>query len=229
LFFFSSHLNNLLYPHLLIPRHGSRYASRFLYLEGLAEGFLLRHQKHRLHCCAVLLLQDPGTPPTPSVRTLTSPIDRAILSQTLKERFAELLPEKIEQIKALRKYSRSPSSPAPHRAQLILLTCCCKPAGSTVPRSLTRSPSTKYMAVPVASSASSGRVRFSTLRRVSASAARPSPNARSFFPRPPAARSPSPRVSSGFSSPARFPPSSRSATFPRTGLPAPRFPSLLRS
>jgi hypothetical protein len=32
------------------------------------------------------------------------PIDLGIGQQTLKERFAELLPEKIEQIKQLRKY-----------------------------------------------------------------------------------------------------------------------------
>ncbi|KAK4156697.1 citrate synthase-like protein [Chaetomidium leptoderma] len=38
-----------------------------------------------------------------AARSLTSSIDRVIWVQTLKERFAELLPEKIEQIKALRK------------------------------------------------------------------------------------------------------------------------------
>jgi hypothetical protein len=52
----------------------------------------------------MLLVQEPGTAALRSAAcNLTSAIDRVILVQTLKERFAELLPEKIEQIKALRK------------------------------------------------------------------------------------------------------------------------------
>jgi hypothetical protein len=52
----------------------------------------------------MLLLQEPGTKTFRlAICSLTSSIDRATWLQTLKERFAELLPEKIEEIKALRK------------------------------------------------------------------------------------------------------------------------------
>lgn len=67
--------------------------------------------------------------------------------------------------------------------------------GSMAPKSSTRSPLTRSTVVPVASSASSGRAPSSTLRRVSASVARPFLSARSFCPRPLAARSPCPKVS----------------------------------
>jgi len=93
-------------PH---TNHGSRYASSDLHHEGLAEGTLARLQERRLHGCPVLLVQEPGTAPSvPPSCSLTSSIDLATWVQTLKERFAELLPEKIEQIKALRKYACTP-------------------------------------------------------------------------------------------------------------------------
>lgn len=88
--------------------HGSRYASSDLHHEGLAEGALALFPEHRFCGCEVLLLQDPGTARPflaprwlPAISTLS--IDRVTRPQTLKERFAELLPEKIEQVKALRK------------------------------------------------------------------------------------------------------------------------------
>lgn len=84
--------------------HGSRYASSDLHAKGLAEGSLAGLQQHCLHGRQMLLLQEPGTATVrPAVCSLTSSIDRVTRLQTLKERFAELLPEKIEQIKALRK------------------------------------------------------------------------------------------------------------------------------
>lgn len=84
--------------------HGSCYAPSLVDPEGLPEGVLVRLQKRRIHSCEVLLVQVPGTVFRTAICSLTSSIDRATWPQTLKERFAELLPEKIEQIKALRKY-----------------------------------------------------------------------------------------------------------------------------
>lgn len=84
--------------------HGSRYASSKLDHEGLTEGILAFLQEHCLHGRPVLLFQEPGTAWSRFACRLTSSIDLATWTQTLKERFAELLPEKIEQIKALRKY-----------------------------------------------------------------------------------------------------------------------------
>jgi hypothetical protein len=67
-----------------------------------------------------------------------------IRPQTLKERFAELLPEKIEQIKTLRKFVAAIDALSRARDHLTPY------AESMAPRSSTRSPSTKYTAVPEA-------------------------------------------------------------------------------
>lgn len=57
-------------------------------------------QNRRLQWPAMLLFQNPGR----SSSSFLPLLHLTILAQTLKERFAEQLPEKIEQIKKLRKY-----------------------------------------------------------------------------------------------------------------------------
>jgi hypothetical protein len=87
--------------------HGSRDASGHLGPEVLVEGSLACLPQRCLQCRPLLLVQEPGTPivgPEPPPDHPACPIDHVTLLQTLKERFAELLPEKIEQIKTLRKY-----------------------------------------------------------------------------------------------------------------------------
>ena len=67
-------------------------------------------------------------------------LNRPSHPQTLKERFAEILPEKVEQIKALRKYVSSPPFGPGNRARSprSLHNADSLSLGSTAPRSSTR-------------------------------------------------------------------------------------------
>jgi len=67
-------------------------------------------------------------------------LNRRSHPQTLKERFAEILPEKVEQIKALRKYVSSPPFGPANRARSprSLHNADSLSLGSMAPRSSTR-------------------------------------------------------------------------------------------
>lgn len=99
------------------------HAPRFFRPENFSQGSCFLGRNHLLPSYPMLLRQDPGTsPPLGAVRTaskpprvgrdhqsglgrpcLACPADPPSSCQTLKERFAELLPEKIDEIKTLRK------------------------------------------------------------------------------------------------------------------------------
>merc|ERR1712000_604998 len=124
-------------------------------------------------------------------------------TQTLKERFAEILPEKVEQIKALRKE---------HGSKVVDKVTLDQVYGGA------RGIKCLVWEGSVLDSEEGIRFRGKTI-----------PECQELLPKALAARSPFLRVSSGSSSPARSLLSSRSATCPPSGPPAPTSPSSLRS
>lgn len=129
-------------------------------------------------------IEDPGK--APSSYLLRSPI-LMFSPQTLKERFAEQLPEKIEQIKKLRKYG-------PIQRQFKGAARTDFGTETMDQRLLERSPLTKFMEELVESSRWSGKDLFLTLRRVSVSGERQFQSARNCFRKPRAEKSLSQKV-----------------------------------
>jgi len=107
--------------------------------------------------------------------------------QTLKERFAEQLPEKIEQIKKLRKYG-------PIQRQFKGASGTDFGTGTMDQRLLERSPLTRFMVELVESSRWSGKDPCLTLRRASVSGERQFQSAKNCSRRPRAEKSLSQKV-----------------------------------
>lgn len=157
--------------------------------------------------------------------------------QSLKERLAELIPKEIENVKSVRQQfgAKSFGEMTVDQAYGGMRGIKVRTRihrGAVVPGVTQETRCTQHNVLfpkLTFSRALSGRVRFSTLTRVSASVASPSPRPRLLSPRLPVVRSPSPRVSSGSSSLARSPPRSRSRASRLSGLPALRSPTLSRS